>query len=300
MSRNLHQEVTDRIVAAIEIGMADGNAWKMPWHHVGAIGYPSNAITRRAYRGVNVLTLMFTAAAAGYPTHQWATFKQWQERGAMVRKGEKGSQVVYYGTLNVRDADTSEDDGKTVHFLKHSHVFNAAQVEGWEAPPIIMPDLAERIACAEHLVACSGAEIKYGVGRAYYQPAGDFIGMPAWEAFKDTATSTATEAAYGTLLHELTHWTGAEKRCNRDLKNRFGSEAYAGEELVAELGAAFLCAKLGITAEPRIDHAHYIASWLEALKNDPRAIFTAAARASDAVEYLERLVPNVGEERVAA
>jgi len=280
--RDLYQDVTNAIVGQIEAGAGQ---WVRPW--AGGAGIPSNAVTGAEYRGVNILSLWGSAAARGYGAGLWASFKQWQAVGAQVRKGEKGTMIVYAGAVSVRDpAEAAEAAERKVHFLKCSHVFNAAQVDGFEAPAIERPALGERIAAAEAFVENTGAVIQYGNDRAFYAIARDIVAMPDLERFTGTPTSTPTEAFYGVLLHELTHWTGHAKRCDRQFGKRFGDQAYAAEELVAELGAAFLCAKLGITAEPRADHAQYLASWLQILKGDKRAIFTAASKASAAVDYL--------------
>jgi len=286
--RDLHQDVTNQIIRAIEAG-ACGDQWVMPWTAGAAGGMPHNATTGHRYRGVNVVMLWFEAQERAYPANQWASYKQWHGAGAQVRKGERGTLIVYAGQTVVRDpAEGGEENERTIRFLKCSHVFNAAQVDGYELPTVERPDLAERLAHAERFVTATGADIRYGQGRAFYSPSHDFVGMPDWDQFKDTDGATATENAYGVLLHELTHWTKHERRLDRDLGGqRFGDDGYAMEELVAELGAAYLCASLGIAAEPRADHARYIENWLGVLKADKKAIFTAAARASDAAEYLE-------------
>lgn len=288
MRRDLYQEVTNKIIAAITAG-ADGDNWSMPWHGSGAHGMPHNAVTGHRYRGVNVVMLWAQAQAAGHQVNQWASYKQWQSRGAQVRKAERGTLIIYYGATTVRDPSESGDDAeRQIRFIKCSRVFNAAQVDGYELPQIERPDLAQRLSHAERFVNATGAEILYDQGQAFYAPSKDVIGMPAWDTFKDTAAATATENAYGTLFHELTHWTRHETRLDRDFgRKRFGDDGYAVEELVAELGAAYLAAALGIEAEPRADHAQYIEQWLRVLKNDKKAIFTAAARASDAADYLE-------------
>lgn len=170
-----------------------------------------------------------------------------------------------------------------------STVFNSAQVDGYQPETLPERPLFERIEGAESFVSNTRAVVRHGGEQAYYRPSADHIQMPDREAFTGTDTSTAQEGYYGTLLHELTHWTGPEKRCARDLGKRFGREAYAAEELVAELGAAFLCAELGIATQPRLDHAKYIEHWLGILKADKRAIFTAAAKAAQAVDYLSNL-----------
>ena len=169
--------------------------------------------------------------------------------------------------------------------------FAAEQVDGFAAPTLETPPatVITPIERAEAFVAATGASIAHGGGRAFYRPSTDSIQLPPREAFIGTSTSTPAESYYSTLLHELSHWTSAEGRCNRQLGKRFGDQAYAAEELIAELGAAFLCADLGITDEPRADHAQYLASWLSVLKADKKAIFTAASKASEAAAFLASL-----------
>ena len=285
--RDLHREITDKIVAAIEAGAGE---WRLPWvGHKG--GMPVNAITGKAYRGVNIITLWLEGTARAYPSQEWASYKQWQAKGAQVRKGERGAMIVYYDaiTREATNSATGETIEEHIPFLKYSHVFNASQVDGYQPAPVPRPNLAARIETAERFVMASGATVQYGLARAFYSQSRDIIGMPDWDAFIDTATASATENAYGTLLHELTHWTGHPSRCARDFAKRFGNEAYAAEELVAELGAAFLCGEIGIEAEPRADHAQYLSHWLVILKSDKRAIFTAASKASAAVDYLNAM-----------
>jgi antirestriction protein ArdC len=169
-------------------------------------------------------------------------------------------------------------------------VFNAEQVVGFTAPAAPDPlGPIERIASADRFVSATGARIEHGGERAYYRPSADHIQMPPEDAFCGTATMTRSEGYYATLLHELTHWTGAKHRLDRNFGKRFGDDAYAVEELVAEIGAAFLCAELQITQDTRPDHAQYLAQWLKVMKDDPRAIFAAAAKASEAASYLKRL-----------
>jgi antirestriction protein ArdC len=283
--RDIHQTVTDQIITAIEAGAGQ---WRMPW--VGKTnGLPFNATTGKAYRGVNIVSLWIEGM--GYPTQEWASYQQWSEEGAQVRKGEKGSMIVFYKsyTKEKHNTDTGQTTEESAMVLKYSHVFNAAQVDGWNSPTIELPNLAQRIEAAERFVTSTNATIQYGGLRAFYAPSRDLICMPDFAAFIATETATATENAYGTLLHELTHWTSHKTRCDRELAKRFGSDAYAAEELIAELGAAFLCAELGISPAPRQDHAQYLQSWLNVLKGDKRAIFTAASKASAACDYLNQL-----------
>ena len=275
---DIYQRITDAIVAAIEAG---AGKYAMPWNQ--AAGVPINAASRKAYRGINTLALWAAAQAKGYPSDIWATFKQWREMGASVRKGETATSIVFWKISDRKDDPEGEDQtdettGRRSLVLARGYaVFNAAQVDGYEAPvmPILPP--AERVDHAERFFAELGADIRHGGGKAYYAPSLDRIQMPPFEAFRSGV------AYYGTLAHEAVHWTSHADRCARDLKGRFGDEAYAAEELVAELGASYLAADLDLEPEPRPDHAAYIASWLKALKNDKRAIFTAAGRAQAAV-----------------
>jgi len=284
--RDLHAEITRSIIEAIEAGPGD---FTLPWHRSGGCGRPRNAVTKQPYNGVNIISLWVAAELGGYTTPLWATYRQWQSIGAQVRKGETSSLIVFYKAVNV---ETRNDDGApetgTRLFARSSRVFNAEQVDGFEIalPVQAITDQTERLEAAESLITASGADIRHGGERACYVPSHDFIRMPPRERFTGTATSTPTEAYYATLLHELTHWTGHPTRCARDLTDRFGHDAYAMEELVADLGAAFLCGDLGITSAPPADHAAYLANWLEVLKTDTRAIFTAASKASEAAEYL--------------
>ena len=278
---DIYQRITDAIVAAIEAG---AGRYQMPWNH--AAGLPINATSRKPYRGVNTLALWAAAQAKGYPTDIWATFKQWREMGASVRKGETATPIVFWKISDRKDDPDGEEQtdeatgGRSRVLARGYSVFNAAQVKGYEAPvmPVLPP--AERVDHAERFFASLGADIRHGGTRAYYAPSLDRIQMPPFEAFRSGV------AYYGTLAHEAVHWTSHADRCARDLKGRFGDEAYAAEELVAELGASFLAADLDLESEPRPDHAAYIASWLKALQNDKRTIFTAAGRAQAAVDWM--------------
>jgi antirestriction protein ArdC len=296
---DVHQEITNRIVAAIEAGAGE---FKLPWHRAASTRSPINATTGRAYRGVNILSLWITTQALGYESHEWATFKQWQERGVNVRKGEKGTPIVFYKNLHVEssDVDASEDaeGGRTIPFARASWVFNAAQVDGHVAEAAALPEhpLFERIASVDRVIAVTGAQIEYGGSRACYNRLTDRISIPDERAFFGTETSTAQEAFYSTILHELAHHSGSESRLNREKGKRFADRAYAFEELIAETSAAFLCAELGISNEPRPDHAQYIAQYLAILKNDKKAIFTAAAAAGTATDFILAFSRQAGEE----
>lgn len=286
---DVHQTVTDQIVAAIEAGVGQ---WQMPWHRAGeGLSHPTNVDTRNAYRGVNILALWAAAQIRGYGTGMWGTYRQWSNQHCQVRKGEKASLIVFYKELEIEQSTPAGDiESDTVLFARASWVFNADQVDGYE-PDAALPaiDAVQRIKQVEQFVRATGADVRHGGTRAYYRPTDDFIQMPDRERFVGSATSSPTEAYYATLLHELTHWTGSKSRCDRNLYERFNKDAYAVEELVAELGAAFLCTTLGISTELRADHAQYIDHWIRVMKADKKAIFTAAAQAAKAAQYLQQL-----------
>ena len=295
---DIYQRVTDQIIAALEAG---ADRWKMPWHTTGIENAtrPINAISKKPYRGVNTLALWIAASEQGYTSNEWATYKQWQEKGAQVRKGEKSSTVVFWKINDKGEADeTSEgNSGNSSDEAEESNrrilargyfVFNASQVDGYTAPALPQPEPTtfqgnERNAEIDAFFSATGASVQHGGNRAFYRPSSDHIQMPHFEAFFEPVDY------YSTLGHETVHWTSAQTRLDRDLTGRFGSEAYAAEELVAELGAAFLCADLGLTNTPRPDHAAYVANWLKVLKDDNRAIFTAASKAQQAADYLHGL-----------
>ena len=233
------------------------------------------------------MSLWATAEANGFATGIWGTYRQWKEKGAQVRKGEKSTPVIFYKEYDVEPS--GDDDNGKRHVARASRVFNASQVDGYELPELPHIEPVKRIARADHFLKATRATILHGGERAYYRPSTDEIRIPDEGRFIETASRTRTEGYYSVILHELTHWSGAPTRCDRQLRNRFGDDAYAMEELVAELGAAFLCAELSITAETRLDHAQYIATWLDVLKADNKAIFAAAAKANEAVSYLKKL-----------
>jgi len=281
--RAIYARITEEIVAAISVGAP---SYEMPWHRSGPnLARPTNVASCQGYRGVNVLALWVAAERCGYPNGHWATYRQWATLNAQVRKGERGVPIIFYKEVESAEKDDDGERGRRL-IARTSYVFNAAQVDGWEVPSSSRTNLVERIGHAELFVQSTGARVDENRGRACYLPSLDRIEMPAREEFVPTTTSTATEAYYATLFHELTHWTGHDRRLDRKLANRFGDEAYAMEELVAELGAAFLCADQEISNAPRLDHAAYLGTWLKVLKNDDRAIFTAASKASAAADYL--------------
>ncbi len=285
--RDLHAEITNQLIAAIE---ANPGQPCLPWRRSsGPLHMPINTLTGNAYHGINILNLWVTAELRGYASPIWGTYKQWTERGAHVRKGERSALVIFYKEFDATpDPDDEGDTGKR-RMARASYVFNAAQVDGFTLPQAAeMLGPVQRIASADQYVKATGAVVRHGGERAYYAPALDVIQMPDEGLFTGTASMTRDEGYYATLAHELVHWTGNQSRLARDMGKRFGDRAYAAEELVAEIGAAFLCAELGITQTTRPDHAQYLANWLQLLKSDDHAIFTAAARASEAATFLSR------------
>jgi antirestriction protein ArdC len=299
------QDVYTRITAAIVAELEKGTRpWIRPWSAAHAAGRITRPLRHNGepYSGINILSLWASASVQGFAAPIWMTYRQAAELGAHVRKGEKGSPVVYANALvrTEKDASTGDDVERAIHFLKGYTVFNVEQIEGLperfhalqEGPRLDPP---ARIAHAEQFFAATGASVSHGGSRAFYRPSTDAIVMPPIEAFTDS------EAYYSTLGHETVHWTSAPLRLARDFgSKRFGSEGYAVEELVAELGAAFLCADLDLALEPREDHSSYIQNWLTVLKGDSRAIFTAASHAQRAVDYLHGLQPSTAAEALEA
>jgi antirestriction protein ArdC len=228
--------------------------------------------------------LWAASQAKGYESGEWGTYQQWQDRGAQVRKGEKATLVVFWKFANdSREAQSDSDapaSGSRLLFTKGYSVFNAAQVDGYTPKADAERPMPERIELAEAFFRSVAADVRHAGNQAFYSPSGDYVQMPPFAAFRDAVSY------YSTLAHEHTHWTANAARCNRELGKRFGDNAYAAEELIAELGAAFACAHLGLSTEPREDHAQYLQSWLRVLKADKRAIFTAASKAQQAADWL--------------
>lgn len=287
--QDIYSRITNQIIAALEQGV---KPWTQPWNAAHAAGHVSRPLRHNGqpYGGINVLTLWASAMSGSFSAPIWMTFRQAIELGGHVRKGEKGSPVVYANTITRAETDeaTGDDIERTVPFLKAYTVFNVEQIEGLPGHFYALAESSrnpdERIADAETYFAATRADIRHGGDSAYYSPALDYIQMPPFEAFRDA------QAYYATLAHEATHWTRHATRLDRDFgRKRFGDDGYAREELVAELGAAFLCADLGLALEDRADHAAYIGHWLAVLKDDKRAVFTAAAHAQRAIDYLHGL-----------
>jgi antirestriction protein ArdC len=300
--QDIHAEITNKLIMAIE---ANPGEPVMPWRKSGKpLWLPENALTRKRYNGINIVSLWVAAETAGYAEPLWATYRQWQQLDAQVRKGEKASIIVFYKQYDTDpDPDDPEDDGKR-RVARASWVFNCAQVEGYTSPPRPEPlGPIQRILDADRFFAAIGARIVHGGEEAYYRPSTDTIHMPDEGLFTGTDTMTRSQSYFSVLAHEHLHWTGHGSRLDRNLTQRFGKAEAAAEELVAEIGNAFLCAALGITQDVRPDHAQYLVNWLQLLKADPKAIFTAAARASEAVNYLNRLQhsgPHAGPAAIAA
>ena len=289
--KDVYTRVTDRIISDLEQGI---RTWMKPWsveHAAGKIRRPLRH-NGTPYRGMNILLLWGAAMEKGYSAPHWMTYKQALEFDAHVRKGEESSLVVYANSFTRTETnDKGEDVEREIPFLKGYAVFNAEQIEGLPAHYYAKPEnplpLSERIESAERFMTATGAAIYHGGDRAFYAPGRDIVQMPPFEAFRDK------ESYYATALHELTHWTRHKDRLDRSFdQKRFGDHGYAREELVAELGSAFLCADLGITPEVRDDHAAYLGSWLKALQEDNRAIFSAAAHAQRAADFLHGLQPS--------
>ena len=281
---DVYARVTDEIVRAIEAGVKE---YKMPWHQGTGGGLPRNASTGNFYRGTNTIALWASGQIRGYRLPYWATFLQWEKLGAKIRRGEKASVIVFYKHVgSSADSEDGESGAGMRSIAKCSFVFNADQVDGWSYPAPISEDMTEKLQKVDQFIETVGADIRYGGDEASYSKSLDRIRMPERHQFVGTDTSNATEAFYSVILHELVHWSGHPTRLNRDLSGRFGTSAYAIEELVAELGAAFQCADFGISLNPRHDHAAYVQSWLQVLREQKAAIFTAASAATVACRYL--------------
>lgn len=299
---DIHARITDRIVAELEKGV---RPWVQPWSSGSRQGRIIRPLRHNGqpYQGINTLLLWSEALARGFVSPIWMTFKQSVDLGGHVRKGETGTTVVYASRFIKTETDAHGDEiERGIPFLKAYSVFCADQIEGlpdhyYGVPaPIAEPEPAERIEHADRFFDNTGAVVRYGGDKAFYSPASDHIQLPRPEMFKDAASFVALRA------HETLHWSGSKHRLDRQFGKRFGDQAYAFEELVAELGSCFLCADLGIVPElePRPDHASYLCSWLKLLADDRRAIFSAAANAQRAVSFLHDLQPSASEDQAAA
>jgi len=290
--KDVYSRITGKIIADLEQGV---RPWLKPWNAEHAAGRITRPLRHNGvpYKGINVVMLWSASVTKGYACPIWLTFKQAIELGGNVRKGETGELVVYANRVTRTETDDKgEETEREIPFLKGYTVFNAEQCESLPAQytakaeaPALSP--LQRIERADRFFAATGADIRHGGAKAYYAEGPDYVQMPPFETFRDAESYAAT------LAHELTHWTKHDKRLAREFgRSRFGDAAYAREELVAELGSAFLSADLELTPEVRDDHAAYIGHWLKALKDDKRLIFTAAAHAQRAVDYLHGLQPR--------
>lgn len=288
---NLYNEITDKIIVELEAGRVP---WVQPWGTAAAkapLAIPKNALTDRSYSGINVLLLWGSTIEHGYSGQSWLTFRQALSLGGYVRKGERGTAVVYADRFVPRDekqrAAETGDEAQAIPFLKRFTVFNTDQCDGLPgeiatAAPPPPPGLIEPT--VETLIRATGITFRIGGDRAFYAPAEDFVQVPPPQAYFEPINW------HRTALHELGHATGHRSRLNRDLSGSYGTKKYAFEELVAELSSAFSCASLGIV--PTVRHADYIGSWLEVLREDNRAIVRAASQASKAADYLLGFIPE--------
>ncbi len=282
--KDTYQRITDSIIEQLEAGT---KPWIRPWRGNGRGSLVPRRATGEAYRGINVLMLWLATELSGYEENTWITYRQAQDLGGQVRKGEKGALVVKYGTFTPNERE--DDDERAIPYLKGYTVFNVEQIENlperfYRPAEELAATPVPQLETVETFVLNSGAAVTYSGATACYRPAIDDILMP------DRARFVSEVHLYSTLLHEMSHWSGAKHRLDRDLSGRFGSESYAIEELVAELSASFLCADLGVAHDPRDNTTTYLESWLKVLKNDKRAIITAAAKAQSAADYLQGLL----------
>jgi len=280
-----YQHVTDRICAMLESGV---RPWAQDWSAPGGGGRPlrSNGVP---YRGMNVLNLWAAAMSRGFASSHWMTYKTAADLGGQVKRGAKSEPIFYVGSITKQvENRAGEIEDATIAFMRCYPGFNADEIEGLPSQFYARPEVrhlnsGERVADVDGWIARTGATVLHGGGRAFYRRSTDEIHLPEFEAFN------TPEGYYSTALHELTHWTGADKRLERDKGKVFADATYAFEELIAELGAAYLCADLRIGAEVREDHASYIKSWLKALRDDSRNIFRAASHAERACGFLHGL-----------
>ena len=283
-STELFQRITRQIADAIEAGAGE---FRMPWHRWGeTLASPINVTSGKPYRGINTLLLWAAAEADGYSSGRWATYRQWSTTGAQVRKGEKSTAILFWKSSSERRPQDEEvnTDSRAPRFLARVYnVFNADQVDGERPRGINGPQSHDRVTLAERFFKATRSDVRLGGDKACYVPSLDQIWLPRFEQFRDALSF------YSTLAHETVHWSGAKHRLNRDLAGRFGTDSYGMEELIAELGAAFIAAYLGLSVVPRPDHAAYINTWLRVLRGDPRAILSAVAKAQEAVDYIVRL-----------
>ncbi len=275
--KDIYQAITDRIIASLEAGVPP---WIRPWAR-NTEPLPINAGSRREYRGINVVLLSLEAMSRGYRRNAWLTFRQSSELGGFVKKGSVGTTIVFFKVHEIENRAGDElGPRRSYPLLRAFTVFNLEQIHGLPVhmmePPL--PTTWQPLEDAERLLADTKATIRHGGGRAFYRPVDDVIQLPEPGVFFNR------ESYYAAALHELTHWTGHPSRLDRHLSVRFGASSYAMEEMIAEMGSAFVGARIGISG--RLQHASYIANWLQVLANDKRAVFTAAAKAQQAADFI--------------
>jgi len=288
---NLYDEITGKIIAELEAGRFP---WVQPWGKATAkapLGLPQNASTGRAYSGINILILWGAVVQRGFPGQGWLTYRQAAALGGNIRKGERGTTVVYADRFTPEDEkrrarETGEEPGK-IAFLKRFTVFNTAQCEGLPedigmAAPPPPPGLIEPQ--VEALIKATGIDFRIGGDRAYYAPVHDYVQVPPPQAYFEPINW------HRTALHEVSHASGHSSRLDRDLSGSFGTKKYAFEEMIAEISSAFCCASLGIV--PTVRHADYVGSWLEVMREDSRAIVRAASQASKAADWILAHLPE--------
>ena len=281
-----YKQITDRILADLESGVAP---WAKPWKDdkgntvTVASGFPMNFATRKQYRGINVWMLLSAAQNCHWARNAWATFKQIDAMGGSVRKGSKSERVFFMSKIEKEPKGeagerVNENGMVEIWILKTYNVFNIDQVDGIELEDGATDYVTDLPDDTSELVDVLDIDLRHGGNQAFFSPSGDFIAMPQPAAFD------LLDAYKATLFHEIGHWTGAESRLNREFGKRFGDNAYAFEELVAELSAAFLAMEYGI--EAKLQHASYIASWIKLLKDHEQAFFRAASEAQKALDFI--------------
>lgn len=291
------EEVSKKVLSMMEDYKDD---WTKPWVDTMAKSFPINFATKKDYNGFNIFWLSLACHYKGYNHNKWATYKQWVKLGGTVKKGEKSTRVFYWELKKFEDKNNVDVNGdpeiKSRWFLKVWNVFNVEQVDGIKLPKPNLVNKVDSIAYADKYIKNTKAVIKIHGDVASYSPVLDYINMPNKEQFKNTDSATASEHWYSTLLHELVHWTGHKDRCDRNFSKIFKSQEYAMEELVAETGSAILTVLLGVSKTTRPDHAKYLNSWKKVIKDNPKAIFTAFSKSTQAIELLNNLQPKEKKE----
>jgi len=296
IKKDLYQDFTNQVIEQME---NNNMKWFKPFT-TSIINGHHNVVSKKPYQGLNCFSIGVAVHNNNFKSNEWATFSQWEKLGAKIKKGSKSTQILYWNIKEYEDKN-NKDKLVKIPMLKYYNVFNADQVDEYETKEIETKELDDWKAHfkTDVFVESTGADIKIS-NKAFYIPSEDFIGMPSKEDFKGDKENTKEQYYYSTLLHELTHWSGHSSRCNRDLQNRFGSKAYAMEELVAEIGSAFLCSYLGVTKAPTPNHGRYLNNWLEVLKEDKKAIFKAFSLSKASSEYLMELDKTETEEMEVA